>query len=272
MIRRVITSVRKLNADSQSRAQKLAEDWGMEYIPRWDQSIPAMFSSLQLMYGSEVRLYVVSQKRVEVYMNSSNEPYFFHPNTAMFRAKHYVRFGEDPLVNACKIEQGDTIVDATLGLGSDAQLLSLAAGKSGRVIGLEASEEIARITSMGLAVYEDTFSPLIHAMRRIQVITCHHLEWLKQQPTEAVDVIYFDPMFEESVTKSDGISALKQLSIDEGFTKRVVEEAVRVAKKRVVMKDHFKSKRFEAFGFDRLRRKSSTVHYGVIEKNGRYSS
>ena len=269
MTRHVITTARKSCPESIISAKQLALDWQLNFIPRKNQSIAALLSTIREKWGADLRLYVAGEKRVDIYSNLNEAPFFFHPNAAMFRAKHFVRYGTDPLVTAAKIQPGDSIVDATLGLGSDAQLLSLATGESGSVRGLEASVDIARITSMGLAFYQNDFTQLTDAMRRIQVHACHHTDWLEQQSASSYDVIYFDPMFQEMVGKSDGISTLRRFSYSEALTSKAVEEAVRVARKRVVLKDHFKSNRFELLGFNRIRRKSSTVHYGVIEKYGR---
>jgi hypothetical protein len=45
-----------------------------------------------------------------------------------------------------------------------------------------------------------------------------------------------------------------------------MSEAVRVAKKRVILKDHYKSTRFVKFGFQVLRRKTAKFHFAFIEK------
>ncbi|WP_198154970.1 class I SAM-dependent methyltransferase [Salisediminibacterium beveridgei] len=265
----MITTARKSGNVSPTAAIKLAQDWQMDYIPREGQSIRNLLTKLRDQHGSDLRLFIVGDKRIELYSNENREPFFFHPNAAMFRAKHFVRYGTDPLLTAAGIKPGDSIVDATLGLGADAQLLSMATGKNGIVKGLEASVDIARITGMGLSAYQHGFSPLIEAMRRVEVEICHHTEWLEKQPSDAYDVIYFDPMFDEKLTQSYGISGLRNFSFDEVFTKKAVEEAVRVARKRVVLKDHFRSNRFESYGFTRMRRKSSTIHYGLIETDRR---
>ncbi|MCG6572888.1 hypothetical protein GFB82_21335, partial [Acinetobacter baumannii] len=47
-----------------------------------------------------------------------------------------------------------------------------------------------------------------------------------------------------------------------------VQEAFRVARKRVVLKDHWKSTRFKAdsYQFQVIKRKTAQFHYGYIEK------
>jgi hypothetical protein len=46
----------------------------------------------------------------------------------------------------------------------------------------------------------------------------------------------------------------------------MVEQAVRVSKHRVLLQDHYKSKRFEKYGFHVFRRKSAKFHFGYLEK------
>jgi 16S rRNA (guanine1516-N2)-methyltransferase len=43
-------------------------------------------------------------------------------------------------------------------------------------------------------------------------------------------------------------------------------EALRVAKKRVVLKAHYRSPLFERYGFQRMTRPNIKFHYGVVEK------
>jgi hypothetical protein len=74
-------------------------------------------------------------------------------------------------------------------------------------------------------------------------------------------------MFEEKILESDGIKALGHIAIHDNLTHEIINEAIRVVKLRVVLKDHFKSLRFEKYGFQVLRRKTAKFHFGVIEKN-----
>ena len=52
-------------------------------------------------------------------------------------------------------------------------------------------------------------------------------------------------MFEETVIESDGIKGLKHFALYHDITDATIAEATRVARKRVVLKDHFRSSRFE---------------------------
>ena len=54
--------------------------------------------------------------------------------------------------------------------------------------------------------------------------------------------------FEETVIESDGIK-LKHFALYHDITDETIAEAKRVARKRVVLKDHFRSSRFEKHNF-----------------------
>lgn len=243
----------------ENRAKQLAEKWKLPFEDRNKRSVEKMVEQFDTM------IYVVHSKRIEAHDKSGHPPFFFHPNGAMFRAKRWHRNSDDPLVSISKVERGDVVVDATLGLASDAQLLSLAAGESGRVVGLESSPVIAQLVREGLANYESNFPPLNEAMRRIDVLNVNHLAWLQSQPKKSVDIVYFDPMFETKVEKSDGFQAIRFVSSDHSLSSEIIDEAKRIARKRVILKDHFRSERFRMLGFNVDVRPSATYHFGIIE-------
>ncbi|MEH7809800.1 hypothetical protein V7422_18025, partial [Bacillus safensis] len=85
---------------------------------------------------------------------------------------------------------------------------------------------------------------------------------------ESFDVVYFDPMFEETIQESASIAPLRHAAEHHFDHETAVQEALRVARKRVVLKDHWKSTRFlaESYQFHVLKRKTAQFHYGYIEK------
>ncbi|WP_158282203.1 class I SAM-dependent methyltransferase [Salipaludibacillus keqinensis] len=255
----IVTTPGRPSLTVKAKAKRIAEKWNLPFEERQKRSIPL----LQEQFNTTV--FVVSSQRIEAFEKGRDEPFFFHPNGAMFRAKRWHRNGDDPLVHACKIERGDTVVDATLGLASDAQLASMAVGKGGQVIGLESSPVVAQLVKEGLKTYESHFSPLDQAMRRIEVVCTDHLKWLRTQPHDSVDIIYFDPMFQEKVNTSDGVKSLRYLSNNNSLMEETMEQAKKVARKRIVLKDHFRSHLFQQLGFTVQVRPSATYHFGVIE-------
>ncbi|SER58991.1 class I SAM-dependent methyltransferase [Salipaludibacillus aurantiacus] len=255
----IVTTPGRPSSHAVLKAQQLAGKWGLPFARRNKRSLKRMIED----YGAPV--FIVSRERIEVHKGAGCPPFFFHPNGAMFRAKQFYRYGKDPLVDACRLQPGDTVVDATLGLASDAQLASLAVGEKGKVTGLESSPVIAAIVKEGLLSYQSSFQPLNEAMKRIKAVNARHGEWLRNQPDNSADVIYFDPMFEETVKQSNGFQPVRSFASKETLTGSVIEEAMRVARKRIVLKDHFRSRRFEEFGFKVHIRPSASYHFGVIE-------
>ena len=103
-------------------------------------------------------------------------------------------------------------------------------------------------------------------MRRISVVNEDYLDYLRQQPDNSVDVVYFDPMFRKPLTASSSISPLRGVADHRPLSEDAVVEAFRVARLRVVMKEASGSGEFARLGFHSLvGGKYSKVHYGVIE-------
>jgi hypothetical protein len=215
------------------------------------------------MYQSPIL--VVDKNRLEYYPIGAESSFFFHPSSAVFRIKQFDVNGHDPLIAIARLTAGMTVLDCTLGLGADAIVMSHAVGPSGQVTGIESKAATALIVREGLQRWVEGYPPIVEAMRRIEVQQLDHLTYLEQSSSKSVDVIYLDPMIEKTVSESTHLDGLRQLANYETLTEQVMKEAKRVARQRIVLKAHFESDLFERFGFARIKRKSSKLHYGVIE-------
>jgi 16S rRNA G966 N2-methylase RsmD len=184
----------------------------------------------------------------------------------MFRIKRLLNGDYDPFVESVQLTLGMSFLDCTLGLASDAIVASFVTGKEGRVVGIEGQKYLAYIVNRGLKEWDSDLQVMNSAMRRIQVRHSNSLDYLKSLPDHSFDCIYFDPMFEESILESDGIKGLSQFALHDDITKETIEEAKRVVKHRIILKDHFKSSRFETYGFEVIRRKTAKFHFGFIQK------
>jgi hypothetical protein len=254
----IITTSSRANGVLIETAKKIAEEVGSRFQIRGRDSI----QDLHKEFNKEVL--VVGKSRIELFLPNNTEPIFFHPNSAMFRIKRLMNGGHDPLIDACKLTEGKSFLDCTLGLGSDSIVASYAIGPSGSIKSIEGNKTIAHLVKIGLIAW-DTGIPIMNkAMQAIQVKWANYHDYLKTCETDSVDVIYFDPMFEESI-ESSGIKGLKQLALYDDLAVDVITQAKRVATERIVLKDHWKSSRFESLGFEPIRRKSSNFHYGVLE-------
>ncbi len=237
-------------------AKQAARDLGIPFVVRNKRSIP------KLHVEEQKDVLVAAKERLEFYPMGETEPFFFHPSSAAFRTKRPLH--EDPLIEVSGLEPGDSFVDCTLGMATDAIVVSQFVGAEGRVTGCERNEAFAYIVRKGLKAY--TAMPhLTEAMRRIDVIAGDAIAYLAELPDNAVDVIYMDPMFTQTIGESSNFKPVRTTADMGQLTQRWVDEAVRVAKKSVVFKAHFRSTDFEAFGFKRRVRPNTKFHYGIID-------
>ncbi|MCA1063093.1 class I SAM-dependent methyltransferase [Rossellomorea aquimaris] len=242
------------------KAHQAAAVLDIPFIPRKKRSI------IHHMNQNNQDCMVVGKDRFELHSTGENEePFFFHPNSASFRIKRVIRGENDPLIEATGLEEGMSFLDCTLGLASDSIIASHIVGGNGKVVGIEANKYIAYILEHGLCSWTSPLNELNSAMSRIKVITGEFQEELKKMQDQSFDVVYIDPMFEEALTDSHGINPIRHWASYTGLSKDGIEEAKRVAKKRVVLKEHYQSPLFEEWGFSVMKRPSAKFHFGVLE-------
>jgi 16S rRNA (guanine1516-N2)-methyltransferase len=240
------------------RAQSLAEKIGCIYAPREKFSIPRMVEH----YGDEEML-ILSQDAVRLH-RLGMEPMEFHPSMGFVRAKRILKGEIEPMVVAARMLPGDSVLDCTAGLGADSLLFAVHGGKDSKVTALESSLSLYVLLCEGMQHYTSGQVKVNDALRRINVVHSEHLEYLRAQPDRSVDIIYFDPMFRVPLTGSASISPLRQFANGAALSHESVTEAVRVARKTVLLKEKALSGEFERLGFTELLRSNSKTSYGVI--------
>ncbi|WP_433742728.1 class I SAM-dependent methyltransferase [Falsibacillus pallidus] len=259
-----LTTSERTNENLTARAKNAAQELGIPYVDRNKETLVSMQERLQ------DNCIVMGKTRMELYhfkKDSIREvPFFFHPNSANFRVKRLIRGESDPLIEVMELEAGMKVLDCTLGLASDSIVMSFAAGEDGKITGLEGNPYVAYIVASGLHSWKSGIPELDAAMKRIEVISSSHLEYLKSCEDGSFDIVYLDPMFEESIKESEGINALRDWAVYTELSDEVVEEAKRVAAKKVILKEHFRSPLFNKYGFRQIIRKSSKFHFGVLDK------
>jgi Putative SAM-dependent methyltransferase len=255
-----VTTCGRANEKVIGKALQIASDLKIPYIDRGKKSLSHHMDRL----GRDCL--VAGKERLELHeREKSGEPFFFHPNSASFRIKRLMRGERDPLVEAARLEEGMSFLDCTLGLASDSIIASHIIGTDGRVKGIEANEYIAYIISEGLKNWVSPLEDLNEAMKRVEVCYGNFEEKLIDCGDKSMDVVYFDPMFEEALTDSTGINPIRNWAAYTPLTAEVIEEAKRVARKRIVMKNHYQSPLFDQHGFQVIKRPSAKFHFGVIE-------
>lgn len=254
----IVTTGHKVKEDSIRLAKETATRLGIDFVERGKASIEA----LKEQYKTE--LVLVAKKKALVLETPDGE-FFFHPNMAHLRVKN-IRLGQqDHMVEIMGLTAGMSVLDCTLGFGADAIVASFVVGSKGRVTGLEVNPLIAEIVGYGLAHFIAGNYPLQEAMRHINVVTIDYLRYLQQQPDKSVDIVYLDPMFRYPLKASTNLQPLRCVADHRAVSITAIEEAKRVARYRVIMKENSRSLEFERLGIKCiLGGKYSSIHYGVI--------
>jgi hypothetical protein len=256
----IVTTAGRTNEEMVGLANQIAHELNITFVPRKKRSI------LDIQKEVCDDCFVVGKERIELFPLGGGGPCFFHPNSAMFRIKRLIQGETDPFREATNLSLGKSFLDCTLGLGSDSIVASYITGETGKVTGCEGNPYLSFVVANGLKTWNDGSPLVLEAMRRIEVKSILAYQYLKLQPDNSYDCVYFDPMFEENISESNGIKGLLKLAIYDTLTKETIHEAYRVAKDRVVLKDHFRSTRFETLGFSVRVRKTAKFHYGIMEK------
>ncbi|NLT94686.1 MAG: class I SAM-dependent methyltransferase [Clostridia bacterium] len=238
-------------------AKDISKEIGIQYIPREKMSLDSIKTKYNLSH-----LIIVREDKIVV-----DENYFFHPGMAIPRIKMLKKGEPDPMVQAMDINEGDRILDCTLGMASDAIVAGFAAGSMGKVTGIESSPIIYVITKWGLAGYQEGSKDAQKVMRNIAVINAYYEEYLQKLPENSYDIVYFDPMFEKPLIRSNGIQGLRAFANYAQINKKIIELALKVAKKRVVIKDWKHGRLFDQLSVDNIiGGKYSSIKYGFIKK------
>ena len=235
---------------------------GLEYIPRKNRSLLVLQDEYQaegiiIWYKGGPVLFIGEQK------------FFFHPNMAKNRISLYRKSGiVDPLVVACDLKPGDQFLDCTLGLGADSIVAAYFITDGGRVTGIESSPIMAAIVKWGMKLYQHESPWLINAVHQIEVENGDHFTYLSNLDDKSYDIVYFDPMFRKPLLKSEALAPLRMLANHEPITKESLQQACRVARKRVVIKEQTSSGEFERLGIKKIvGSNNNIINFGIIDCN-----
>lgn len=258
-----ITTSVKGGAGLAAAAGELARKWRVPFYPRAGKSFAQLKEELEL----EALLVLDRNGRL-----LSEDPVLeWHPSMAVPRLRALSEGKEDNFLKAAGLAPGDRVLDCTLGLAADALIAAWAVGNEGLVQGLEASPAIAAVTEWGLLRRSARFNykkaPVDRLAARIRVAQAAALDFLRGQPEGSWDLVYFDPMFQASQTRSSAMNSLRFLACYERVDQETIREALRVCRRRVVLKERVFSKMFAELGCPAVQGgKYSSIAYGVWEK------
>lgn len=259
-IKCIVTTGHKYNAAVVQTAKQKAAELNLLFISRENLSI----ESIRATYQTE---FVLVVKKTGLVLATPEGDFFFHPNMAQLRLKNLLKGQKDNMIEAMQLKSGMEVLDCTLGMASDAIIASFVVGVKGRVVGLEAKALMAAVVQDGLKNFS-TLEPLglQAAMRRIEVIQQEYGNYLKLLPDKSFDVVYFDPMFRHPIKESLHLLPLRALADHRAITIEAINEARRVARQCVIIKENSRSLEFVRLGADRVvGGKYSHVHYGIID-------
>ena len=247
----IITTITKVNTDLIYQAQALAQKFNKKFVTRNNLSLE------RLKQDNNVDNILIFTKD-GLKAHTSQGDLFFHLNMAQLRILNLNRNQKDHMVEAMDLKPKMSVLDCTLGLGTDATVASYIVGENGKVVGLESATLIYLITKYGLANFNHDNIAINHSLRRIESFNLHYLDYLKAQGDNSFDIVYFDPMFRKPMR---AIANMEQLQ------SKALVEALRVAKKRVVIKETKDSMEFKRLNISQIYGgKYSSVSYGVIDK------
>ncbi len=257
----VVTTSRSAGAELRSEAETWARRLATRFVPRRARSLAQLVADEQvagvLIVSAEPPVYHEPAQRVV---------YFFHPNMAKTRI-HNLKVGRgDPLVTAAALSAGDSVLDCTLGRGCDAIVASWVVGEAGKVIGVERVAVLAALTAHGLATYQIRPPDIGAALRRIQVHQADYHDFLGQCPVGGFEVVYFDPIFDQPLEASPAMVPLRAIGDVQPVDIPALEEARRVARRAVVIKQRRGSDYWQElpWAVEVIAGSRSRIEYGII--------
>jgi 16S rRNA (guanine1516-N2)-methyltransferase len=256
-----ITTTRDPDESLINKAYGIAKELDIPYVKRGNYSI----NKISLMNKIDYFLFVEKDKIV---LKGEDNTFFWHPSTSGLKLNAIKEGFNQPMIEAMNLKEGDSVLDCTLGMATDAIVFASIVGKKGSVVGTEVNKYIACITKNGLKDYKDVDEQTKIFMERIEVINSSYEEYILSQPDNSFDVVYFDPMFIKPNKKSAAINSLRPFAQQGELKKENLIQALRVCKNRVVIKERSGSGEFERLGIEKCygNNKFGTVAYGVIEK------
>lgn len=235
------------------KARSLAAELNVPFFSRSSMSMKEYWENNTLLLILEEKRLVLANKEKKL---------SFHPNMAKLRILNLQQGKPDHLLKALDLIPGDTLLDCTAGLCGDA--LTAAWFLQNAVTAWEANKLIYAVTQYGLANYEEKFPDLKTAMKKIYLHNKDYVNCLPKLPEKSFSVIYFDPMFDHSIKGSATMESLRCFAKKEPLTPELLNQALRAAKKRVVVKVRAGSRILQQLNCSEIQGgKYSRIVYGI---------
>jgi 16S rRNA (guanine1516-N2)-methyltransferase len=256
----VCTTPWKDTSSATKRAMQAASFFCVPFIRRKDRSIE------RILEDETCDAVIVMNQAPTVYHRTQTEtPLFFHPSMAAQRIIRVKRGEPDRLIHCARICKGDTVVDATLGLGADSLVFASAVGDTGRVISLESVDILYHLFRFAIENGHEKYPEIVPYFSQIYPVHTNHDDWLKKQASNSVDVVYFDPMFQSPQVNSAGLLPVRPFADSSPVSESAFFHAKRIARKCVVVKERAYAAVFRQFQLEQDKT-HSPVSYGVWRK------
>lgn len=240
-----------------SRARAAAKRWSIPFVRRLPNQ------TLRALLDRDADAFLVFG-RDGVVLTDENDSVGFHAGMAHLRMMRLGTGEGDTLIRVAGIREGDVVIDCTLGLGQDALVLSRAAGRSGRVIGVEKSLPLFALLEEGLVDFDrgEASSPLELRCEEATV-------FLRGRRSKSADVVFFDPMFSRPKKAQPAFAMLRRYAEHAPLTAEALQEARRVARRAVVVKSGRGSRDLLGLGLTLARTsRNSDIAFAVLEPSG----
>ena len=257
----VVTTSHKAGSEQQDQARAWAARLAASFTLRRGRSIAKLAAD-----EGATGVLVISDRLPVYYEPGHGLEYFFHPNMAKVRIHNLKAGRRDPMIEAMQLCEGDSVLDCTLGRGCDAIVASWVVGAAGKVTGVERVPILAALAEHGLANYEIQPADVAAAMRRIKVHQADYHNILADADSASFDIVYFDPIFDRPLDGSRAMDLLRALADRHSVDATALQEAQRVARRAVVIKQRRGSNYWEQlpFPFNIAAGGSSRVEYGIL--------
>lgn len=259
----VCTTPWKISFATEQRLADLAIWFDCKPIARQNRSVQ------QVLADEGADALVVADVSPKLYHRCEpDHPLFFHPGMAAQRITRLQQGQSDRLVTVGGIVPGNTVIDATLGLGTDSLVMAHAVGEQGRVAAIEASWLVARLFEFEKHHPGPNYRWVQPLLARIDVVIGNHIEVLTKLPAESADVVVFDPMFRLPPDRPSGLEPARDFTLPWPLEDAAAWRAAqRVARHAVVLKERPRSGEFERFALTPDKQRSRFA-YGAWNQDG----
>ncbi len=226
----IVTVQRRAKPQAVEDALKLSKKLSLKFVERKDASVESLLKA----FGKNV-LVVFNDGSLTLFTLKGNR-LFFHPGLFKIRLIQYLRGEPEWFSRASGIKEGDSVLDCNLGLAQDALLAAFITKR--KVIGLEVDPIIAEIVRRGLKSYRPKGKLKLaeKAFKLIEVLNKDNSSFLFSAKENSFDVVYFSPMFIKPKFRCDVMTPFREVAFKGFPDEKTIEQAVRVARKRVVIK------------------------------------